>query len=116
MFKALDAKKCALANAASVGIVDKKSLQERENPRNDEVVDDAITKICSKDLPFYGFVHHKGDASTDFVSARNELFIQLDTVFFVFHLKFEGIYGVPLLFSARKVSPENIFESDHLKK
>ncbi len=70
----------------------------------------AIPKICGEDLPQFRFLGKKADKTTGTIDAVREFIRQFQQLPFLIHLETQGVYGVPFVLSTVTVLPVNIFK------
>ena len=90
--------------------MDEEILENRVEFIDNEMVNDSISEVASKNLSFDGMIDDKSDAFINGISSIHNLLVQLNEIRFVIELEFDGTSGISFVFSAIVVCLEKFGE------
>jgi len=99
---------CAFAFMATVTVVYKGFLENGRNVVVYKMMNDPIPEICCKNFPFYWFGHDKTNTWQSVVIVICYFVKQRKNIFFKMFFKFQGIYGISLVFACVEIRLKQI--------
>ena len=95
------------------GVMDKDRFPDPFQIVHQDMVDYPVFKIRGKNFSEFRPGGDKADRTGWTIGATVKLIFQRQEVLFLTRLKAEGVYGVPLVLSAKKILPVNILKGEH---
>ena len=109
-FHSLDSEGGSFSYSTGIRVMDEEILENRVEFIDNEMVNDSISEVASKNLSFDGMIDDKSDAFINGISSIHNLLVQLNEIRFVIELEFDGTSGISFVFSAIVVCLEKFGE------
>ena len=106
----------ALALAAGIGIMDKDWFINGFQIIHQNMMDNPVAEISSKDLSQFWFFRKKADRTAGAVGMISQFPAKFKQFPFLIYLKPQGIDGISFIFPAEKILPVNIFKGKKQEK
>lgn len=108
MINSFDAKRGALANSATVAILDEILFKNWIDGIENQMMHDAVPKISGKNFSPDRFFDHKANALSNFIFSVDNVVVQGKQFFLIVNLKSQGIDCLTFVFARIKIGAEQI--------
>ncbi len=105
-----------LAFTAGIRVMDENRLPDSFQIIHQDMVNNAVTKICCKNFPEFGFFAEKADRTAGAISAVSQFPAKFEQFLFLIHLESQSVYGIPFVFPTEKILPVHIFKRKKQEK